>query len=50
MGKFADEYIGGRVDKACIIKNEQKRPTTTPEIKKIRHIAKIKAPFAVFTR
>jgi hypothetical protein len=50
IGKVASEYIGGRVDKACITRIEQRSAILSPKIKKIRHIAKIKAPYAVFTR
>jgi hypothetical protein len=50
MGKFAGEYIGGRVDKACITKIGQRPLSLEPQIKKIHHIAKITAPYAVFTR
>ena len=48
-GKFASDYIQGRVDKACISRSE----TTSPgedTIKHISHIAKLTDPFAVFVR
>jgi len=50
MGKIATKYIGGRVDKACIALNENGQTGIDPQIKKIRFAAKIKAPYAVFTR
>jgi hypothetical protein len=43
-------YKGGRVDKACIALNENGQTGIDPQIKKIRFAAKIKAPYAVFTR
>lgn len=50
-GKDAGGYIGGHVDKACITKKvEGYLPASEPQVKKIGHIAKIKAPYAVFTR
>lgn len=50
MGKIATKYIDGRVDKACITLNVQRPIEIEPQIKKIRFAAKIKAPYAVFTR
>lgn len=50
MGKNASDYIGGRVDKACIIKNSDSSIPIHPNRKKITHFAKIKDPFAVFVR
>ena len=50
MGKVAGVYIAGRVDKACITRIEQRPTNLEPQIKKIRHTARIKPPYAVFTR
>ena len=50
MGKLASKYIGGRVDKACLTRLTADAERATPEMKKIQHFAKLKAPFAVFTR
>jgi len=49
-GRIASEYIGGRVDKACITMAAEQSSGVEPKIKKIHHHAKIKQPFAVFTR
>lgn len=49
-GKIASNYIGGRVDKACISSIQISQNNLESNLKKIRHLAKIKAPFAVFTR
>jgi hypothetical protein len=50
MGKLASDYVGGRVDKACLTNIGKNQSPSEPQIKKIRHFAKIKAPYAVFTR
>ena len=49
-GKPASAYIAGRVDKACIVKSSKPGDNEGPVIKKIQHFAKIKSPYAVFTR
>jgi hypothetical protein len=50
MGKPAGDYIGGRVDKACLTNIRQDQPSSEPQIKKIHHFAEVKSPYAVFTR
>lgn len=49
-GKVASEYITGRVDKGCIIKNQGPSVVTKPAVKRIHHMAKIIEPYAVFLR
>lgn len=49
-GKFADDYIARRVDKACITKEQEYSVDRIPQIKNIRHMAKIVEPYAVFLR
>jgi hypothetical protein len=49
-GKRASDYVGGRVDKACIIPSSSLNPELGSGTKKITYVAKIKPPFAVFTR
>jgi len=52
QGKAASGYIKGRVDKACIERTQAATgiKVVKPDIKKITHFAKIKNPYAVFTR
>ncbi|MFH1674464.1 MAG: hypothetical protein ABIF87_13700, partial [Pseudomonadota bacterium] len=52
MGKAASDYILRRVDKACITKSQEPSALRIPQttIKKIRHMAKIVEPYAVFLR
>ena len=50
MGKFADDYITRRVDKACITKRQEYSVDRIPQIRNIRHMAKIVEPYAVFLR
>lgn len=49
-GKAAGAYMRGRVDKACIHKNLNKSAEIQPQSKHIAFYAKMKPPFAVFTR
>ncbi|HEV2331144.1 MAG TPA: hypothetical protein VGY56_20365 [Verrucomicrobiae bacterium] len=49
-GKVASKYISGHVDKACITENERPPEGIGAQIKKIEFYAKLKAPYAVFTR
>jgi hypothetical protein len=49
VGQLASKYIGGRVDKACITRSPL-NSGVEPTIKRINYLAKLKAPFAVFTR
>ena len=49
-GKAAGAYMRGRVDKACIQKNMNKPADMQPQPKNIAFYAKMKPPFAVFTR
>ena len=49
-GKLASTYIAGRVDKGCFTKKTQRPKELESQIKKIEYIAKLKSPFAVFTR
>lgn len=49
-GKQATQYIGGRVDKACLTKLPNRSPSAAPQVKKIHHFAELTAPYAVFTR
>ena len=49
-GRVASKYIAGRVDKACLTKDEAAHKGLEPQVKKIEFVAKLKAHFAVFTR
>jgi len=53
-GKSAEEYIKGRVDKACLVgKQGRDLSELASEVtlnKKIKHIAKMADPFAVFVK
>ena len=49
-GRTASEYIAGRVDKACLIQATESHAAVEKKIKKITHYAKMKAPYAVFTK
>lgn len=50
QGKAAGDYIFGRVDKGCITKGQVPTTLRKPHIKKIRHMARIMDPYAVFLR
>ena len=50
MGRVAAQYVKGRVDKACILTNDSPMGSSDSDVKKIKLAAKIKKPFAVFTR
>lgn len=50
MGKPASQYVGRRVDKACITPITEGASHLEPQVKKIAYFAKIRSPFAVFTR
>lgn len=49
-GAVASKYIAGRVDKACITENAERPQDVIPTVKKIEFYAKLKSPYAVFTR
>lgn len=51
-GKSAPEYLQGRTDKACLVKQEVERLglPDPKEMKKIEFVAKIKEPYAVMLR
>jgi hypothetical protein len=49
-GKFVPDYLRGHVDKACIEKMPVPLADPKPCIKHIAFYAKMKPPFAVFTR
>ena len=49
-GRPANGYIAGRVDKACLVQAQAPLIGGEKQVKKITHYAKMKAPYAVFTR
>ena len=49
-GRVASEYLRGHIDKACIQKSPEHPAVSAQQIKHIAFYAKIKSPFAVFTR
>jgi hypothetical protein len=49
-GRTASEYLRGHIDKACIHKSPKPTGNSENQIKHIAFYAKIKSPFAVFTR
>jgi hypothetical protein len=48
-GKSANGYIGGRVDKACLVRAAQPS-VVTGKTAKISHFAQLQPPYAVFTK
>jgi hypothetical protein len=50
IGRAADGYISGRVDKACLVQSEEIQAKGVNQIKRISHYAKLKSPYAVFTK
>lgn len=49
-GRAASEYMRGHVDKACIQKSPEHSANLKEQVKHIAFYAKMKSPFAVFTR
>jgi hypothetical protein len=50
LGKPAVDYIGGRVDKACLVQAQHAEISGQKLVKKIGHYAQVKPPYAVFTK
>jgi hypothetical protein len=51
MGKMANDYLKGHVDKGCFVRSEVPPDVEKKEsIKKVSYLAKLKYPYSVFLR